>query len=255
MTAVPEPLRPEPPAAPVGDPWAPLRCHTPARIGLGRAGDAMTTHDQLELRLAHARARDAVHAALDVTALRTELDGLATIALRSAAADRATYLQRPDLGRTLAEGEASKLSPSGADLAIVLADGLSPLAVQRHAAAVARATIAALPTWAVAPIVIATQARVALGDEIGEALGAQFVAVLVGERPGLSAADSLGIYLTYEPRAGRMDSERNCISNVRPPVGIGHDEAAAKLAALLTEARRLGLTGVGLKDEGGALTP
>jgi ethanolamine ammonia-lyase small subunit len=243
------------------DPWAELRTFTPARIGLGRAGDALATKDQLALRLAHAQARDAVHAALDVDAIRAALPDHPVIHVRSAAPDRATYLQRPDLGRTLAEGEAARLVPQaspidfkartdGPDLAFVIADGLSPLAVQRHAARMVTETAAQLPDWTVAPVVVATQARVALGDEIGEALHATFVIVLVGERPGLSAADSLGVYLTYEPRTGRRDSERNCISNVRPPVGLSYEAAGHKLATLLREARRLGLTGVDLKDNG-----
>lgn len=249
----------------VVDPWSALRALTPARIGLGRAGDALRTGDQLALRLAHAQARDAVHAALDVDALRADFDGHPVIAVRSAAPDRATYLQRPDLGRRLADGGLARLAPptpaisfsattdDRPDLAFVLADGLSPLAVQRHAARVVHETAARLEGWSLAPVVIATQARVALGDEIGEALRARFVVVLIGERPGLSSADSLGIYLTFEPRVGRRDSERNCISNVRPPVGLGYEGAADKVAALLREARRRGLTGVDLKDDGPAL--
>lgn len=236
--------------APTADAWAALRRLTPARIGLGRAGDALTTRDQLELRLAHARARDAVHAALDVPALREALAPTGPVlTVCSAAGDRARYLQRPDLGRRLADGQAEQLPPVGADLAFVLADGLSPVAVQSHAPALVAAIRDRLPDWHLAPIVIATQARVALGDAIGAALGARFVAVLIGERPGLSAADSLGIYLTHAPRAGRMDSERNCISNVRPPVGLSYEQAADTFVALLRGADRLGLTGVGLKDD------
>jgi ethanolamine ammonia-lyase small subunit len=236
------------------DAWAALRRLTPARIGLARAGDALTTRDQLELRLAHARARDAVHADLDVAALRADLDDQGPVlVVGSAAADRARYLQRPDLGRRLADGEAARLPATGGDLAFVLADGLSPVALQSHAPGVMAAITARLPDWQLAPTVIATQARVAIGDEIGAALGASFVAVLIGERPGLSAADSLGIYLTHAPRAGRMDSERNCISNVRPPVGLSYEQAADKFVALIREARRLGLTGVAIKDEAGQL--
>lgn len=262
----------------VVDPWTALREFTPARIGLGRSGDAITTKDQLALRLAHAQARDAVHAALDVDAVRTELDGMPVISVKSAAPDRATYLQRPDLGRRLADGEAARLVPAPGtasatpeassaaravepdggdtdrpDVAFVLADGLSPLAIQSHAARVVLETVALLEDWSIAPVVIATQARVAIGDEIGAALGARFVVVLIGERPGLSAADSLGIYLTFEPRVGRADSERNCISNVRPPVGLSYENAAQKLTTLLREAKRLGLTGVALKDLGSEL--
>ncbi|MBO9532958.1 MAG: ethanolamine ammonia-lyase subunit EutC [Solirubrobacteraceae bacterium] len=236
------------------DAWAALRKLTPARIGLARAGDALATRDQLELRLAHARARDAVHADLDVAALRETLDGTGPVlSVQSAAGDRARYLQRPDLGRTLADGEVERLPAAGGDLAFVLADGLSPVAVQTHAPGMIAAITERLPDWQLAPTVIATQARVAIGDEVGEALGARFVAVLIGERPGLSAADSLGIYLTYSPRAGRMDSERNCISNVRPPVGLSYAQAADKFVALIREADRLGLTGVAIKDEAPAL--
>ncbi len=236
--------------APAADAWTTLRRLTPARIGLSRAGDALTTRDQLELRLAHARARDAVHAELDVGALRAALsDAGPVLSVGSAAADRARYLQRPDLGRRLAPGAASQLPAVGGDLAFVLADGLSPVAVQSHAPALVAEITARLPDWQLAPTVIATQARVALGDEIGAALGVRFVAVLIGERPGLSAADSLGIYLTHAPEPGRMDSERNCISNVRPPVGLSYAQAADTFVALLRAADRLGLTGVGLKDD------
>lgn len=243
-----------PPAAAPADAWATLRQLTPARIGLARAGDALATRDQLELRLAHARARDAVHADLDVSALRAELSGRGPVlTARSAATDRALYLQRPDLGRALAEGEAERLPATGGDLAFVLADGLSPVAVAAHAPGMIAAITERLPDWSFGPTVIATQARVALGDPIGEALGVRFVAVLVGERPGLSAADSLGIYLTHAPRTGRLDSERNCISNVRPPVGLSYDAAADKFVALIREADRLGLTGVAIKDEAPSL--
>lgn len=263
MSAVPSPDRPAPePAVPsvvpapveaTGDVWAPLRALTPARIGLRRAGDALATADQLELRLAHARARDAVHTPLDLALVDEQLAGHPVVHVRSAAPDRATYLQRPDLGRVLAPGEEDRLPRVDVDIAFVVADGLSPLAAQTHAPSMIEATIARLPEWSVGPIVVASQARVALGDPIGERLGARFVVVLVGERPGLSAADSLGIYLTFEPRSGRMDSERNCISNVRPPVGLSYDGAADKLVALLRAASRLGLTGVGLKDEAPSL--
>lgn len=250
----PEPETTSTPATPSvvpepADVWAPLRALTPARIGLRRAGDALATSDQLELRLAHARARDAVHTALDLPLVDEQLAGHPVVHVRSAAPDRATYLQRPDLGRVLASGEEDRLPRADVDVAFVIADGLSPLAAQTHAPAMIDATTARLPAWTVGPVVVASQARVALGDPIGERLGARFVVVLIGERPGLSAADSLGIYLTFEPRTGRMDSERNCISNVRPPIGLTYDGAADKLVALMREASRLGLTGVGLKDE------
>lgn len=237
----------------VADPWAALRRHTAARIALGRAGDSVPTARLLEFEAAHAQARDAVHTPVDLAALRAQLPGIETVEVRSAAPDRTTYLQRPDLGRRLDPGCAGLLERGAHDVAFVIADGLSARAVHDHAAAVLHAALELLDGWRVAPVVLATQARVALGDEIGERLGAGLVAVLVGERPGLSAADSLGIYLTAGPRVGRRDSERNCISNIHPPHGLGHRGAAEKLVHLLAEARRLGLTGVGLKDDIAAL--
>ncbi len=235
------------------DPWAALRSLTRARVALGRAGDALPTVRELEFRAAHAAARDAVHAPLDPALLRAALPGREVLEVRSAAPDRATYLQRPDLGRRLAED--TPLPRCGADLAVVLADGLSPRAVHEHGPGLATALLDRLPGWSVAPLVVAHQARVALGDAIGAALGVRAVVVLVGERPGLSAADSLGAYLTWDPRPGRVDAERNCVSNVRPPHGLTHDQAAGTLAALLTAARELGASGVALKDEGPALPP
>jgi ethanolamine ammonia-lyase small subunit len=200
----------------------------------------------LAFQLAHARARDAVHAVLDVEALRAEL-GDAVIVVDSAAPDRAAYLSDPDLGRSLAQGTAA-LPRGDHDLAIVIGDGLSATAVQAHAAAVVTALRLRLAGWEIAPIVVARQARVAIGDPVGEALGARAVVVLIGERPGLSAADSLGAYVTWDPRPGRRDSERNCVSNIRSPGGLAPDLAADKIAWLLTEARRLEMTGVALKD-------
>ncbi|GAB3316753.1 ethanolamine ammonia-lyase subunit EutC [Geodermatophilus aquaeductus] len=232
------------------DPWAVLRSATRARVALGRAGDALPTARELEFRAAHAAARDAVHSPLDVDRLRADLDG-EVLVVASAAPDRATYLQRPDLGRQLAEG--TTLPDTGADLAVVLADGLSPRAVHAHGPGLAAALIERLPGWSVAPLVVATQARVALGDAIGAALGVRAVVVLIGERPGLSSADSLGVYLTWDPRPGRVDSERNCVSNVRPPHGLSYAQAADTVATLLGAARELGASGVALKDEGPAL--
>jgi ethanolamine ammonia-lyase small subunit len=240
---------------PVPDLWAALRRHTSARIGLGRAGDSVPTARLLEFEAAHAAARDAVHTPIDLAALRGRLDGLPSVTVRSAARDRGHYLQRPDLGRRLDPECAGLLVPGawgaggGYDAAFVITDGLSARAVHDHAAAVLLATLEQLPGWSVAPVVLATQGRVALGDEIAERLGAALVVVLLGERPGLSAADSLGIYLTADPRVGRTDAERNCISNVRPPDGLGYAAAAGKLVHLMREARRLGITGVGLKDD------
>jgi ethanolamine ammonia-lyase small subunit len=237
------------------DPWAALRRYTDARIALGRVGGSQPTQAVLDFRLAHARARDAVHRPLDVAALGERLAGLDLPLARvaSRAPDRPTYLQRPDLGRRLA-GEAQErlidMPATGCDVAFVLADGLSALAVERHAAPLLEAVLPRLraQNWRIGPLVIAEQARVALGDEVGHALAAELVVMLIGERPGLSSPDSLGVYLTYRPRPGRMDSERNCISNIRPE-GLTYPAAAHKLLYLLTEARRRGLTGVGLKDD------
>ncbi|MGY1764444.1 ethanolamine ammonia-lyase subunit EutC [Geodermatophilus sp. SYSU D00779] len=233
------------------DPWAVLRAATRARVALGRAGDALPTTRELEFRAAHAAARDAVHQPLDPDLVRTRLPGAEVLEVHSAAPDRATYLQRPDLGRQLAAG--TELPRTGADLGVVIADGLSPRAVHEHAAGLVTALLERLPGWSVAPLVLAHQARVALGDAVGEALGARAVVVLIGERPGLSSADSLGVYLTWAPRIGRVDSERNCVSNVRPPHGLSYAQAADTVAALLGAARELGASGVVLKDEGPAL--
>ena len=207
----------------------------------------------LAFQLAHARARDAVHAALDVDALSLAL-GRPSVVVDSAAPDRAAYLQNPDLGRRL-NPSASGLPKGDYDLAIVLADGLSAVAVQANGSAVAAALSNRLADWRLAPMVIARQARVAIGDPIGEALGARIVLVLIGERPGLSAADSLGAYLTFDPKPGRRDSERNCVSNIRAPGGLSPDQAADKIAWLLREAKRLGFTGVDLKDRSGDVIP
>lgn len=244
MTAEPE----ESPSTDLQDPFARLRAATRARVALGRAGDALPTAELLRLRAAHAAARDAVHSPLDAEALAAEIRELdrEVLCVRSAAADRAEYLQRPDLGRRLGEGEL----PAGEyDVAFVVADGLSPLAVHTHAVPMLREILDRLEGWRVAPIVVATQARVALGDEVAVALGAKTVVVLVGERPGMSSTDSLGLYLTYDPKRGRRDSERNCLSNVRPPHGTGYTEAATTLAMLLEESRRLRLSGVKLKAD------
>lgn len=232
--------------APARDPWARLRAATRARIGLGGAGDALPLREVLAFQMAHALARDAVHAPLDVAALEAALHPHPVLRARSMAPDRGTYLRRPDLGRRLQEMEEPPAGPF--DVAFVLADGLSATAVQRHAAPVLHVCLARLPGWRVAPAVIATEGRVALGDEIGARLGARLVAVLIGERPGLSVPDSLGIYLTFDPRPGRRDSERNCISNIHTAGGLGPEPAAAKLAWLMREALTRKLTGTGLKD-------
>jgi ethanolamine ammonia-lyase small subunit len=234
------------------DPWHVLRRHTPARIGLGRSGDGLPTTHLLEFQMAHARARDAVHSAFDPARVAAEVGGMGVpvMIVRSAAADRATYLQRPDLGRQLAEGEEARLTPhAGApDVVFVLADGLSARAVHAHGAAVLKAVVARLgETWTLGPIVVAQQARVALADQIGAGLGAAMTVILIGERPGLSAADSLGAYLTWSPRPGRSNAERNCVSNIRP-AGLSPERAADTLAYLMTEARCRRLSGVRLKE-------
>ncbi|HEX3919673.1 MAG TPA: ethanolamine ammonia-lyase subunit EutC, partial [Caulobacteraceae bacterium] len=231
---------------PARDPFAALRAATPARVGLGRAGQGLPTGPMLAFQLAHARACDAVHAALDVEALCAAIR-LPTIVVESAAPDRQAYLQQPDLGRQLAAGSPA-LTPGDYDLAIVIADGLSATAANAHAAAVVAALTLRLGGWKLAPVVVARQGRVAIGDPIGAALGARSVVVLIGERPGLSASDSLGAYLTWDPRPGRRDSERNCVSNIRVSGGLAPDLAADKIAWLLGEARRLGFSGVLLKD-------
>jgi len=247
------------PASPQGiapDPWADLRAHTPARLALGRAGAALPTAEVLRFGLAHAQARDAVHIPLDAEALAAQLQalGCAMRTVHSAAPDRATYLLRPDLGRRLCDADAAALRDTPAqdaapiDLLLVVADGLSSLAVARQAPPLVQAIRQQAPEgWHIGPVVIAQQARVALGDEVGSLMDARMVAVLIGERPGLSSPDSLGIYLTWHPQVGRRDAERNCISNVRPE-GLEPAQAAARLWWLCQEARRLALTGVALKD-------
>ena len=284
-----------------------LRAFTPARVALDRTGSSLTTRQALEFALAHAQARDAVHAALDVAAMLDALRerGFAAVSVRSAAGSRTEYLRRPDLGRTLHPGSTTRLAtkpgapstepgapsmqsyrmgglsfaeandrPSPAQpatnnrqpattLTLVLADGLSALAVERHALPLLDALLPLLgisttsahdpaAPWALTPIVIAEQARVALGDEIGAALHADITVMLIGERPGLSSPDSLGAYITWGPRAGRSDAERNCVSNIRTE-GLDYATAARKIAWYVSEGRRLGLTGVALRESEMAL--
>lgn len=243
--------------------WRELRRTTQARIGLGRAGDALPTRRVLEFRAAHAAARDAVHLPLDVAdlAARVAEVGLGEpVHVRSRAGDRAEYLRRPDLGRL--PDDLRAVPRSAADVGFVLADGLSPRALADHGPATLAALAAELAGHlTLAPPVIATQARVALGDHIGAAMGVTTVVVLIGERPGLSVADSLGLYLTHLPRPGRTDADRNCVSNIHPPEGLGYTEAAKVLANLITGARTLGRSGVDLKDtsrteiDGGSAVP
>ncbi len=229
-------------------PFARLRSATPARVALGRCGHGLPTAALLDFQLAHARARDAVNEPFDPATVRAALAGLQTRIVYSRAPDRSTYLQRPDMGRRLLEVDARSLDPVGYEAVFVIADGLSSPAVHAHAVPTLRAALKHLEGWRIAPIVIACQARVALGDEVGERLGADLAVVLIGERPGLSSPDSLGIYLTWQPRVGRVDSERNCISNIRSPGGLSYEQAAAQLAWLMNAARRQRLSGVQLKS-------
>ncbi|MEJ0050380.1 MAG: ethanolamine ammonia-lyase subunit EutC [Methylovirgula sp.] len=239
----------------VEDFWKRLASTTQARIALGRAGVSLPTQEVLNFSLAHARARDAVHTPLDHDKLAAEIAdlGFATICVESEAPDRAAYLRRPDWGRTLSEKSRALLADrqnKTCDIAIVVADGLSATAVHSQVVPLLAAFKPYLirAEWRVAPVVIASQARVALGDEIGALFNARVLVLLVGERPGLSSPDSLGIYLTYDPKPGRNDGERNCISNVRNE-GLSHELAAFKLAWLVDEALKRKLTGVALKDE------
>lgn len=245
----------------IGDPWGKLRRYTSARIALGRSGTSLPTKPHLEFQLAHARARDAVHHALDVPALEKALEarGHETILLHSSAESRPVYLQRPDKGRRLNAASRERLEAlpkptEPYDVVFVIGDGLSAFAIEENAAKFLDVMLPQLKAsgWHVAPLCIVEEARVATGDEIGEVLGAKMVVILIGERPGLSSPDSMGIYLTFSPRVGLTDESRNCISNVRPE-GLSYDHAAYKLTYLMTEARRRGLSGVNLKDEAEAL--
>ena len=234
------------------DPWNALRVHTDARIGLGRVGDGLPTERLLEFQMAHARARDSVHMAFDADGVRAKLGTLdhPIIDVHSAAPDRATYLQRPDLGRLLDDASYDALAQhkQDYDVAFILADGLSARATQDHGAETLSMILDRLgDSWSVAPITLATQSRVGLGDEVGTALGAKLTVMLIGERPGLSSADSLGAYLTWGPKRGRSNADRNCVSNIRP-AGLDPKKAAEKIAYLMIEARKLGLSGVVLKD-------
>ncbi len=245
-------LKPPAPLRSVAD----LRELTPARVALGRSGASLPTRALLDFTLDHARARDAVHAAFDAAALARGLGelGLHAVEVSSRAAGRRQYLGRPDLGRRLDPASAQRMREidTGGRLAIVIGDGLSPAAVNAHAIALMREL---LPRLAAAKIeigavAVATGARVALGDEIGELAKAGMVAVLIGERPGLSAPDSLGAYLTFAPRLGRTDADRNCVSNIHRE-GLTFDEAAFKIAWLIGEGFARGISGVALKDESG----
>lgn len=239
-------------------PWSSLRNLTSARIALGRVGTSLPTQAQLDFQFAHAQARDAVHLPFDHATLRDALaqQGRPSLSLHSAAHDRDQYLQRPDLGRRLDEASVATLEeharshPDAVDLAVVIADGLSALAVHRHALPLLARfeEQAASEGWSMAPVALVEQGRVAVADEIGERLRARMTVMLIGERPGLSSPDSLGIYFTYGPRAGLTDAYRNCISNVRLE-GLSYGLAAHRLLYLMREACVRQLSGVKLKDE------
>ncbi|WP_339493923.1 ethanolamine ammonia-lyase subunit EutC [Pseudomonas sp. RA_105y_Pfl2_P56] len=240
------------------NPWLELRRLTPARIALGRTGTSLPTRAQLDFQFAHAQARDAVHLPFDHAGLSAQLNerGRQTLLLHSAAVDRNSYLQRPDLGRKLSDDSAQALrdyaatNPGGVDLAIVVADGLSALAVHRHTLPLLTRLEEQMSAdgWSAAPVILVEQGRVAVGDEIGERLGAKMLVMLIGERPGLSSPDSLGVYFTYNPKIGLTDAYRNCISNVRLE-GLSYGMAAHRLLYLMREACRRQLSGVNLKDE------
>jgi ethanolamine ammonia-lyase small subunit len=256
---------PAPEPAVTAAPWSALRRFTDARIALGRAGHSLPTAAHLALQQAHASARDAVHLPLDADGVAAGLQafGHQALLLHSAAADRGTYLQRPDLGRRLDQPSLQALAAwrgalaadqaaAGFDLSIVIADGLSARAVHQTAVALVGVLLGRLQAdpagWRLAPVAVVEQGRVAVGDPIGAGLGARCVVVLIGERPGLSSPDSLGLYITWAPQPGLSDAARNCISNVRP-AGLAVDVAAARLHALLSAARQRGFSGVALKDE------
>ena len=251
----------------IANPWRRLSAWTDARIGLGRAGISLPTHEMLAFQLAHAQARDAVHLPLDTSALMKDLAELTErrkallphepVHLQSQASDRITYLQRPDLGRRLSQKSCEALDRQGhtgdspVDLALVVADGLSSYGVQENAVGFLEALLANLEaddqTWELAPLIVVSQGRVGIGDDVGHRLNARCVVVLIGERPGLSSPDSLGLYLTWAPEPGLTDASRNCISNIRP-AGLSWAETSRRLMYLLKEARRQQVSGVPLKD-------
>jgi ethanolamine ammonia-lyase small subunit len=246
----------------VPNPWDKLRQYTPARIALGRAGTSLPTKPHLDFQLAHARARNAVHHELDVGKLEAALKtrGHEPLVLHSAAANRPMYLQRPDKGRRLDDASrqalaAFKRPDAGYDVVFMIGDGLSSFAIEENAAPFLDVMLPPLESqgWRMGPLVLVREARVAVGDEVGGILGASMVVVLIGERPGLSSPDSMGIYMTLKPRVGLTDEARNCISNVRRE-GMSYDMAAHKLLYLMTEARKRGHSGVQLKDEAETLS-
>jgi ethanolamine ammonia-lyase small subunit len=231
------------------DAWHALAAHTSARLALGRVGNGLPTRRVLEFQLAHARARDAVLQRLDAPAVAAALNRPDTLLLATKAVERDAYLMNPDAGRSLSDASRARLQHGRYDAVLVIADGLSATAMHAHGAALAKLILAALPALNWAPVAVVSGGRVAIGDEIADALGAELCVVLIGERPGLSAADAVGLYLTFAPRPGvTRDSDRNCISNVRPG-GLSLGDAVHRLAWLVTESRRIRLTGTALKED------
>lgn len=225
----------------IENPWTALRDLTSARIALGRAGHSVPTQAMLAFQMAHARARDAVHEGLGVDLLSSRH----ILFLKSCACDRATYLRRPDLGRRLNAESANSLKRAEWDLVIAVADGLSALAVNRHAGSLLDTVMPLLENLRIAPVCVVEQGRVAIGDEIGERIGAALTLMVIGERPGLSSPDSLGAYLTWSPRVGRTDAERNCVSNIHP-AGLELATAARRIATLIWAMREQRISGLGL---------
>ena len=240
----------------MNDSWVALRRFTQARIALGRAGHALPTQELLDFQLAHAQARDAVHFAWDIKAFAGQVRDLGqeALILETPISSRSEYLRRPDLGRELSEESRSRLrnfDAEEADVSLIVTNGLSSTAVERHGIPLLRAILNGYRSRQirVAPVCLVANGRVALSDDIGSLLAARVAVIIVGERPGLSAADSLGLYLTFAPQTGNSDAQRNCISNIRPPQGLSYEDAAAKLLHLTGEAIRRGISGVALKDQ------
>jgi len=248
---VPDDIAPRPLRRTVAE----LKTLTPARVGLGRAGASLPTQALLDFTLDHARARDAVHSAFEIEPIAAALAalGLETLSVSSQVSARAEYLKRPDLGRKLDADSQSVLAAQDAapcDIVLVIGDGLSPAAVNAHAVALVKTLLPRLDGLRIGPVVIASGARVALGDEIGDLLKARMTVLLIGERPGLSAPHSLGAYITLAPKPGLTDESRNCVSNIQS-AGLSSEEAATKIAWLAREGLSRGVTGVALKDESG----
>ncbi|PZN82729.1 MAG: ethanolamine ammonia-lyase [Candidatus Methylumidiphilus alinenensis] len=238
------------------DPWIALRRFTQARIALGRAGHAVPTQALLDFQLAHAQARDAVQLPWNINAFAGQLRdiGEETLILQTPVSNRSEYLRRPDFGRVLTEESRIRLcnfKARGVDVALIVSNGLSSTAVERRGIALLQTILEGLRVrqFHIAPICLVANGRVALLDDIGSVLDARVAVIVIGERPGLSAADSLGVYLSYAPKKGNTDAERNCISNIHPPEGLSYESATRKLLYLIEESVRRGFSGVALKDE------